>query len=228
MDVLDEHTEIMREFRDVEFYQVLGAPVGPYVIRQNLASRSNEDLLVFHDSDDISCYDRFSCLRAEMARTGCDLVGSHECRVDEIVEEVRAFRFPIDASEALRGGPAHALLHPASMISRRSFWNTGGFSTNQIIGSDTQFLLRASFQLKIRNADSFLYIRRRHADALTVAPVTALGSPLRRSVENPWRADFESIKAGQLGIHESTLRCQNAPEPRDLIPVSLSTASSRS
>jgi hypothetical protein len=222
METLDDHKETLQGFPDVKFYQALRAPVGPYVIRQNLADRSIENLLIFHDSDDISCYDRFCCLRAEMTRTGCDLVGSHECRVDEIEEEVRAFRFPLDASQALRSGPAHALLHPASMITRQSFWNTGGFSTDQIFGSDTQFLLRASFQLQIRNADSFLYVRRRHVGALTVAPVTALGSPLRRSVENPWRADFESVRAGRLGIHESTLRCQAAPEPRELIPLSWS------
>jgi hypothetical protein len=222
----DDHWETLQRFRNVEFYRASRPPVGPYVIRQKLAALSSEDLLIFHDSDDISCYDRFRRLRAEMTRTSCDLVGSHECRVDEIEEEVRAFRFPLDASAALRGSPAHALLHPASMISRRSFWSTGGFSTDRTFGSDTQFLLRAYFQLKVRNADSFLYIRRRHSDALTVAPTTALESPLRRSIENPWRSDFESVKSGRIPLNESSLRCQCGPETQELILLSQISRSS--
>jgi hypothetical protein len=219
VDTLDNLHDTIQLFHDVEFYQALRPPVGPYVIRQELAERSTERFLVFHDSDDISCHDRFCHLRAELERTGCDLVGSHECRLDEIEEEVRIFRFPLNASEALRAGPVHALLHPTSMITQNAFQNAGGFSTNQIIGSDTQFLLRAYFQLQIRNVDSFLYIRRRHVDALTVAPNTGLGSSMRCEIEDPWRADFESIKSGRMGIHESTLRCQRATENHELIPL---------
>jgi len=217
VDALDDYRQIMRDLPSAEFYLTPHAPVGPYVLRQQLAGLSTEDFLVFHDSDDVSTSDRFWRLRAEIARTGCDFVGSHECLVDEIEHEVRVRRFPLDACEALRGGVTHSLLHPASMISRSSFWKAGGFSTDQIISNDTQFLLRAYFQLQIRNVDSFLYVRRRHSGALTVAPNTAICSALRESIEAPWRTDFESVKRGLIHLQESSLRCRSRPDVLELI-----------
>ena len=126
-------------------------------------------------------------------------------------------RFPLDVSKALESGPHHALLHSTAMIRREAFFAAGGFATNQMISGDTQFLLRAYFHVKIRNADRFLYIRRRHSSGLTVRPETALGSPLRRQIERPWSPDFEMVKNGQLELRKSTLQPEKSRTPHEII-----------
>lgn len=201
-----EYLLLAERYSDVDFFYLQPSPLGPYIARQELAERSSEPFLIFHDSDDISCYDRFSALYKEMRSTGCDLIGSHELRVNEMHQEVVAVRFPLDASIALSGGYGHALLHPTSMVKRDSFFAAGGFSTDNMISNDTQFLLRAYFTLRIRNVDSFLYIRRKHPSALTVSPKTALGTPARLALEKAWEADFEAVKRGKLSLDESSLR----------------------
>jgi hypothetical protein len=189
-----------------EFYYTDPAPVGPYAIRQELATRSGEPLLILHDSDDISCHDRFTSLHTEMRLTGCDLVGSHELCVDELRRDVVTVRYPLDVSNALRISPGHSFLHATAMMSRSGFFSVGGLSTDRIIAYDTQFLLRAYFKLRIRNVDAFLYIRRRHAESLTVAPLTADGIPLRLRLAEMWKEDFEAIKRGRLALEHSSLK----------------------
>jgi hypothetical protein len=202
----------------VEFYQGLPAPAGPYVIRQELAERSEEPFFVFHDSDDISCTDRLSGLRAEVAATDCGLVGCHELQVDEIAGEVRALRYPLDVTGALRAGPHYTLLHGASMIRREAFFAAGGFSTDRMISHDTQFLYRAWFHIRMRNADRFLYIRRIHAKALTANSATKIGSEFRRAIERPWGPDFEAVKSGRLELSKSSLAAVRAADGHQLVP----------
>ena len=196
----------MLKGESVEFFWAQPAPAGPYVIRQALADRSTEETLIFHDSDDISCHDRVATLTGEMRRTGCDLLGCHELRVDEVSKEVLAIRFPLNVSAALCNFSGHQFLHPSSAIRRDGFIRAGGFSTNQHIASDTQFILRAYFSLGIRNFDGFLYIRRKHPAALTVAKETALNIPLRARLARTWRADFDAVKTGNLALEQSSLR----------------------
>jgi hypothetical protein len=217
----EAYEDLARRYPRVEFYNLQPAPLGPYVIRQELATRSTEPLLAFHDSDDVSCFDRFSSLYAEMGRTGCDLIGSHELRVDEIRRCVLAVRFPLDASAGLRTAYDHVLLHPTSMVKREGFFAAGGFSTNHPISGDMQFLLRAYFSLKIRNADSFLYIRRRHAAALTVARETNMQAPLRVRLNRAWRASFWEVKAGNVRLEDSELRPITGTEHYSLRPLEL-------
>ena len=176
------------------------------MIRQELAGRSSEPLLALQDSDDLSCYDRFTALSAEIAATGCDMIGSHELRVDEIGQHVVAVRFPLDATAALTRQNVFALLHATLMIKREAFFSAGGLSTDQVVANDTQFLMRAFFHCRIRNVDDFLYIRRRHGRALTIAPETAAGNDLRSRLDHQWTEDFEAVKRGELALEESSLR----------------------
>jgi hypothetical protein len=205
VDTPAEYGNLIHEHPEVDFFSASPSPVGPFVIRQDLATRSPEPLLAFQDSDDLSCTDRFASLRDEMSSTHCDMVGSHELRVDESRRTVTAVRFPLDVSAALKERTCHALLHATMMITRSAFFSAGGLSTDQIFASDTQFLLRAFFYLKIRNVDKFLYIRRRHPDSLTAAPATAFGSPLRSRLGEQWSADFEKVKCGGLKLEHSSL-----------------------
>jgi hypothetical protein len=218
MEDVSEYDSFAAAHQRVEFFQGRPAPAGPYVIRQELAERSQEPLFLFHDSDDISCSDRHSGLRAEMARTGCDLVGCHELQVDEIGGQVRALRYPLDVSGALRAGPHYTLLHGASMIKRQAFFAAGGFSTDRMISHDTQFLYRAWFHIRMRNADQFLYIRRIHAKALTAHAATRIGSEFRRAIERPWGPDFEAIKSGRLQLSQSTLAAIRTDTGHQLVP----------
>jgi hypothetical protein len=213
------YASLIRSHREVEFVQFAAAPVGPYVVRQELAGRSREPRLVFHDSDDISCTDRFPALHGEMRRTGSQMVGCHQLMVDECDGQVTATRFPLDVSGALRRYAVHALWHPTAMVDRRHFFDAGGFSQERAIANDTQFLLRAYFSMKIRNADAFLYIRRRHPAALTVRPKTALDCPERQRLSDLWQADFEAVKSGAKALGDSSLRPFPARRGYQAIPV---------
>jgi hypothetical protein len=192
--------------------------MGPYVIRQELANRCDEPMLLFQDSDDVSCYDRFTTLCAEMRHSGCDLIGSHELQVDEVSCKVIAARYPLDVCDALRAGNDGALLLGTSMIKRKAFIRIGGFSMDQVIASDTQFLLRAYFALRIRNADSFLYIRRIHRASLTAAPETKIGVPLRQHLSSLWKADFIAVRDGRKRLEQSSLRPMAGTVPYQFLP----------
>ena len=194
-------------YSQAEFYYTRPAPVGPYAIRQELTARSSEPLLILHDSDDISCYDRFTTLRAEMRyHDHFVMVGSHELLVDELRRQVSPIRYPLDVSRALKGTAGFSFLHATAVVGRHGFLSAGGLSTDRAIAYDTQFLLRGYFKLRIMNVDDFLYIRRRHGNSLTVAPETADGIPLRSWLGEMWRRDFEEIKRGRLTLEKSSLR----------------------
>ncbi len=213
LEDVSDYEDVAQTFPEVEFYDVDGAPVGPYIIRQSLIDRSREHLIIFHDSDDFSCYDRFSRQATEVRERNVEVVGSHELRVDELARSVEVYRFPLDASAALalpgsteRNDRANEpLLHPTVTMVRSGFVRAGGFSTNRKIANDTQFMLRAYFSLRMRNVDGFLYIRRRHPNALTVVKETALGTPLRHYLGTTWGADFEAVKSGKVKIEETSL-----------------------
>jgi hypothetical protein len=213
LEDLSDYGDLIENFPEVEFYRVDGAPVGPYVIRQNLIDRSNESLIVFHDSDDISCADRIAIQAAEVGSGQVEVVGSHELRLDELAGTVEVYRFPLDASAALalpgsteRNDRANEpLLHPTLTMLRTGFVKAGGFSTNRKIANDTQFMLRAYFSLRMRNVDGFLYIRRRHPAALTVTKETALGTPLRHYLGTTWGTDFEAVKCGKAKLEDTSL-----------------------
>ncbi len=226
LDVEDiaEYRSLSEVFPAVEFYGVDKPPVGPYVIRQRLIDLSTEHFIVFHDSDDISCHDRFARQTVELTDQHVEAAGSHELRVDELTGTVEVYRFPLDATAALalpgsteqNDRANEPLLHPTLTMLRSGFLAAGGFSTNRKIANDTQFMLRAYFSLRMRNVDSFLYIRRRHSSALTVEKRTALGSSLRHFLGSTWGADFEAVKSGKARLEETSLWPRLEPVPHQL------------
>jgi hypothetical protein len=230
LDVEDssECNALVEMYPQVKFFQSRPAPVGPYVIRQELAERSSEPLICLQDSDDLSCYDRFAILSEALAETGCDVIGSHELCLDEIRVMVYPVRYAIDSSAALAVGHCHALLHATLMARRAAFFGCGGLSTHHIVANDTQFMLRAFFTARIRNVDEFLYIRRRHPASLTNAPETVHDNPLRRSLNAQWTADFEAVKRGEMKLEDSSLRTMRRSEPyrmERLLPVAYARGS---
>jgi len=221
LDVGDsaEYAAFPSESPGVEFLDFTPAPVGPYVIRQALAERSPEPFLCLQDSDDLSCYDRFSVLGRELDETGCGIVGSHELCLDEMRWVVQPVRFPLDCNASLALCPNHALLHATVMMHRSAFFNAGGLSTHLTFANDTQFLLRAFFSTGIRNVDEFLYVRRRHAESLTNSPETLCDNPVRRRLSSVWNSDFEAIRRGELKMENSSLRPMHRLDPWRFKPL---------
>jgi hypothetical protein len=209
--------ELSAAFPDVEFYADLTAGrVGPYAIRQAVVEACPEPFVVFHDSDDVSTADRFHWLLARLAQTDSGLVGSYELRYDTEDREVRASRFPLDVTAALKVEPRHPLLHPTSAISRERFQRAGGFATDCIFGNDTQFLLRAFFHMPVINIPRFLYIRREHPDSLTCHPETGMDNPVRAARNQQWRNDFLAVLGGSMPLSDSSLLPTPGPNWRPL------------
>lgn len=210
-------------------FSVQDPPVGPYVIRDALIRRSSEELILFQDSDDVSCTDRVSQLCSTMHAQDLDMVGSHEIEVNEIDKCIRAYRFPLNVtavlsrygSSGVSDNAAEPFLHATALMRRDRYIAVGGFSTNRKIASDSQFLLRAHFALRIANADQFLYLRRVHPHALTVAPLTRNGNSLRKSLSQQWGRDFKLVKSGVLSLACSSLRVETENPPRQLFPFNL-------
>jgi Glycosyl transferase family 2 len=185
---------------------------GPFVVRQRAAERTTCDWLLFQDSDDLPTADRVQRLHAEAQQHPADALGSHELRLDYLTRRVLPIRFPLNASAALRVAMGHPALFPTLLVRRASLFSVGGFSTHLRFALDTQLLLRASFAWQIRNADAFLYLRRRRAGSLTTDPSTAIGSPAREQHRARWRADFAAVQAGALPLAGSSLTVQRGPE----------------
>ncbi len=200
------YRSIQARCRHVRFHRVDPAPAGLFVVRQRLLEQTAEDLFYLQDSDDVSCSDRFAAQADEFERTGCDVVGCHELRIDEITRTVEAYRLPLDVQDALGSGYSDSQLNGTILGSRRRVLGVGGYSTHQRIANDTQFMLRAYFSLALRNVDGFYYLRRRHKASLTVAPDTAQGTPLRERLRSTWAADFDAVRAGTLTLDQSSLR----------------------
>jgi hypothetical protein len=95
------------------------------------------------------------------------------------------------------------------MVRKSAFTRSGGFSTHRVMSSDTQFLLRAHFSMRIRNLDAFLYVKRDRIGSLTRSPGTALGSPERLRLDQLWVDAFFQIYRGQAFLEESALAAEH-------------------
>jgi len=205
-EIKEQLKVIMDEFPHVNFYSFTPNPVGPYVVRNRLIESSTNNLQFFHDSDDISCKDRFEKIADYMNSNDCEYCGSHELRVNYYNRTLQSIRFPKDASQALGSAPWFPLLHPTSAITRDAFYKCGTLSEERIFGNDTKFLLNSFFYIpNINNVDEFLYIRRIHPGSLTTSEETKLGSPIRRQLAFWWNYDFQLIKMGLLELDKSSL-----------------------
>jgi hypothetical protein len=198
---------ILEQFPAVSLYRS-EERVGPYALVQALVDRTRFEVVMFQDADDWSSRERLALLLAEAERTGAELVGSQEIRVDEIAGRVHAVCYPRDVSHALSLAPGHPLLHPTSLISTRLLARLGGFATGLRFGADTEMLLRAGFSARIVNIPEGAYFRRHRQDSLTTTPDTGLDSPLRQSL-------LDEVKA--RARQNRMLHAQG--EPPDLRPL---------
>jgi len=208
-------------------FSVEDPPAGPYVIRDALIRTAPEGLVLFQDSDDVSCSDRATRLLQAMMNARADMVGSHEMEINEIDKTIRVYRFPLQVTDVLSAranagvsdNAAEPFLHATALMKRQKYLEVGGFSTNRRIANDSQFLLRGHFAMKIENVDEFLYLRRVHPRALTVDPATRNGNELRQQLSAQWGRDFRLIKAGELALDKSSLRAVREDRSRRIAPI---------
>lgn len=203
------HAELVQAHPGLHFWRVAPAGLGPYVARHILGGAAPTELLIFQDSDDLPIGGRRAALVGELRRTDADMVGSHELRLDEVRGMVTALRFPRDVNAALTEAVSHPLFHPTSIVRVSALRRAGGFSTARRFGADLQFLLRASFTMRIRNCDAFHYLRRRRPGSLTTSPDTGMGTPERVARSQRWRADFARVTGGTLALSASSLAVEH-------------------
>ncbi|HEY0193994.1 MAG TPA: hypothetical protein VGC42_22910 [Kofleriaceae bacterium] len=205
---------------EVKLYRAEPSPIGPFAIRHALLRHDRARRFLLQDSDDASCSDRLAVLQAAMQETGADIIGSHELRLDERRARVSATRFPLDVSAALRGHPRqHPMMLASALFRRAAYVATGGFSTDRRFAYDTQLVLRASFLVRLANADEFLYVRRAREGSLTTAPATALGNRIRTEMLAAWTRDFRAVQRGTISLAASSLRVMPRPAPYRVLPL---------
>jgi hypothetical protein len=174
----DPPRDVVARYPGVSLYRS-AVRVGPYALVQSLLDATRFDGVMFQDADDWSSRDRLATLLAEAERTGAELVGGQEIRVDETRGVVRAVRYPRDVNAAFDRGGANLLLHPAALMSTALVARLGGFATGLRFGGDGEMLRRAAFAARIVNVTSSVYFRRVRAGSLTTSRDTGLGSPRR-------------------------------------------------
>lgn len=204
--MLKDLSVLAKNYPKYDFYCFEPNPLGPYLIRNWLIDNSENSVIVFQDSDNIPCSDRFSTLTDFMIKNQCQLCGSHEISLDCFNKTVRAIRYPADVMDALDYGPGHCLLHPTSAVLRTWFYLCGKLSEERRFANDTKFLYNSFFKLNtIKNIDEFLYIRRKRPNSLTTSPGTMTGSSKRFVLMEQWVKDFALIKAGKTKLESSSL-----------------------
>lgn len=191
--------DIVKQYPSVSLYRS-DVSVGPYALVQEIANLTSFDALLFHDADDWSTQDRLEILLEESDRTGAELIGSQEFRVDESGGSLEPVCYPADVNHALSSGPRHTLSHATSLLSTDLLRRLGGFATALRFGGDTEMLFRACFVGRVVNVPKFCYFRRRRAGSLTTHPETGLESPRRMELNAEMRrrqqANVAAVAAG--------------------------------
>ena len=185
-----------------------------------MARTTAEDIILFHDSDDISTSDRTSTLINFLIKNNLDAVGSHELCIDTIEKKIVTIRFPLKVIDAMSNQGQFAIYFPATAIRKSAYLKTGGLSTVRKHSSDRQFYIRAYFFLNIENVDEFLYIRVKHENSLTTGKATALGSPVRERLNAQWIPDFVKVQNQNISLIESTLIDEYNNADVEVIPLS--------
>jgi hypothetical protein len=203
----------------IKVYANSPANVGPYPARHYSIINTSKEYIFFQDSDDIPVNSRFVKQINELKKRKLDMLGSHELRIDQLEKVITIIRFPLDVSASLNSGSLHPLFHPTSLISKKAYLKTGGFSTDRRFGYDTQFLIRSRFFLQSGNIDDFLYIRFKRPNSLTTSAKTKLGCTIREILTRRWTTDLKLILQNKLDLQDSSLSVQQHTFEYQLIEI---------
>lgn len=177
----DPPIEITEKFPQVTLVRS-SKNVGPYRLIQQAIADTNYDAYLFQDADDWSANIRLERLLEIAEKTGAELIGTQEWRVNELESKLTPVCYPLDVNLALQDKPGHGLIHPSSLVSRDLVMRIGGFATGLRFGGDTEFLLRSVFSARIVNIPEFCYFRQKRQNSLTTASKTGLDSPKRKTL----------------------------------------------
>lgn len=208
--VSDAHRALVDRFPAFEFWALEPCGGGPYVFRAFVASRAPEPWVIFQDSDDIPCVDRFSSLLASAG--SADVLGSWELQVDERRGRLQLVTFPAEADRAILASGHPAQLHPTTIARTRTLAEAGGLSTAHRFASDREIQLRMAFGHRLRNLDRVLYVRARREGTLSTAPGSAVRSEARAQLREGWERAFRAVQAGRTPLAGSGL----GPSHRDV------------
>ena len=203
--VSNHHFQLADENQEVRFFVNYPSGVGPYPSREKLSRSTEEDIIIYQDSDDVSTMDRISTLTSVLKDDNIDVLGSHELRVNKILKKIEAIRFPLDVINVENKVHRHPVFFPTTAIKKSAYLKTGGLSTIRKHSSDSQFFWKAHFFTNIRNVDEFLYIRVKRENSLTTASNTALGTVVRKRLSAQWRIDYLKIINRNISLLESSL-----------------------
>ena len=112
--VSDSHFRVADENSNTRFYVNFPSGVGPYPSRDILARGTEEEIIIFHDSDDVSTVDRVSVLTNLLKDDNQDAVGSHELRVNKIKKKLEAVRFPLNVVDVKNKQEKHCIFFPTT------------------------------------------------------------------------------------------------------------------
>jgi hypothetical protein len=156
---------------------------GPFAVMQSLLSEAKTELVLFHDSDDISHPDRIYHLLAAMREHDADAVGSAVAYFSGTNPNIEVFGvFPLLPHIPLQRRYCHTMLYPSLLIRRSVFFEIGGFDHFELFGMDTEFLIRLARSKKVVNIALPVYFKRRRPDSLIESPATGMKSMRRREV----------------------------------------------
>ena len=138
--------------------------VGPYIIRNTLATKAKYDNLLFFDADDIMNNNMISTILS-------------------YYNESRPIRFKylnfIHGNNYLKGRPHSTVAHGVFFISKKIFDGVGGFQP-WMCGADTEFMKRCSNNGIIDiNISNYIFYRRIHNQSLTQNKSTRYRSKIR-------------------------------------------------
>jgi glycosyltransferase involved in cell wall biosynthesis len=170
---------------------------GPYRIKNVMIERCDSAFVAFQDADDASFRSRFEVQLACMARHQAGMVGSSAAIMDDDGRYRGLRLMPPSANLFLRHGRSYASLHPTTLVRREVFGDIGAFDGTTTIGADSDFLFRAAYRFKIRNALRPLYWYRQRTGSLTNASATGHGSQLRTDYWNRVKAREAGRKTAQ-------------------------------
>jgi len=158
-DSAEPPVDIVRRFPGVTLLTA-SENVGPYRLIQAVVEQTSFDAYLFGYADDWSARERLETLLGEAERSGAELVGSQELRIDCGEAHASQVRYPLDVNAALATQPsAIPLLFRSCLASRSLLQRVGGLAGVRTNG-DAEFLRRAMHVAKISNVPEFLYFRR--------------------------------------------------------------------
>ena len=182
--------DIVRRFPGVTLLAA-AENAGPLHLIQTVIENTSYDAYLQQDADDWSSPDRLALLLAEAERTGAELLGTYSLNVgsDGAQHSGELRCHPVDVNAAYRQLPdGWFLTWGTSIVTRDLVMRIGGLATGLRVAADTDFVRRAHHAARIVNVPRCCYYRRWRPDALTSAPDTGHGSPLRNAERTQSRA----------------------------------------